>query len=62
MEHVARIGKMRNAYSFFFSENLKEGDHSEDIGLDGKIILKCIVGKKGEKVWTGCVWLRLGTK
>jgi len=29
----------------FWSENLKERDHSEDLGLDGKTILECIFGK-----------------
>jgi hypothetical protein len=29
----------------FCSENLKERDQSEDIGVDGKIILKWILGK-----------------
>jgi hypothetical protein len=26
--------------------------HSEDPGIDGKIILKWILGKQGGKVWT----------
>jgi hypothetical protein len=29
----------------FLSENLKEGDYSEDLGIDGKIILEWILGK-----------------
>jgi hypothetical protein len=29
----------------FWSENLKERDHLEDIGTDGKMILECILGK-----------------
>jgi hypothetical protein len=34
---VARMGGMRNSYKFW-SENLKRRDHSEDLGVDGKII------------------------
>jgi len=45
----------------FWSENLKERDHTED-GVDGKIILECILGKQcGNVVWAGCIWLRKGT-
>jgi hypothetical protein len=36
-------GEMKSAYSFFYS--LKGRDHSEDLGADGRIILKFIVGK-----------------
>jgi len=43
----------------FWSENLKGRDHLEDIGR--KIILEWIVGKQGGKVWTGSIWLRVGT-
>jgi len=32
--HVARIGDMRNKY---WSENMTGGDHSEDLGKDGKV-------------------------
>jgi hypothetical protein len=41
-------------------ENLKGRDHSEDIGVNGKM-LEWIVGKEGEKLWTGCIWLRIGS-
>jgi hypothetical protein len=37
--HVARVGEMRNAFKIS-SENLKGRDHSEDLGVDGRIILK----------------------
>jgi hypothetical protein len=40
----------------FWSQNLKGGDHSEDMGIGGKIILEWILGKLGGKVW-----LRIGT-
>jgi hypothetical protein len=33
----------------------------EDIGIDGKKILKWILGKYGVKVWIGFIWLRTGT-
>jgi len=44
----------------FWSKNLKERDHSEDLGVDGRIILD-LIGKLGGKVLTGCIWLRIGT-
>jgi len=43
------------------SENLKGKDHSEDLGVDGKIILEWILGKLGKKACTGFIWLRMGT-
>jgi hypothetical protein len=41
----------------FWSENLKGKDHLEELGVDRKVVLKWILGK----VWTGCIYLRLGT-
>jgi hypothetical protein len=38
--HVARRRQTRNAYSIL---NGKESDNSEDLGVDGKIILECIL-------------------
>jgi hypothetical protein len=35
--------------------------HLEDIGIDGRIILKCISGKLGLRVWIRFIWLRIGT-
>jgi hypothetical protein len=39
--HVACMGERRGAYRVFVG-NLREGDHLEDPGIDGRIILKCI--------------------
>jgi len=38
--HVARMGEMRNEK--IWSENLKGKDHSEDLGMDGKILLRTL--------------------
>jgi hypothetical protein len=45
----------------FWSENLKGRVHSVNLGVDGKIILERILGKRGEKVCIGCIWLRIGS-
>jgi hypothetical protein len=44
VRHVAHMGLMKNAYNVW-AENLKGRDHSEDLGVDGSIILVRILGK-----------------
>jgi hypothetical protein len=34
---------------------------SEDLGIDGRILLEWILGKQSGKVWTGFICLRKGT-
>jgi hypothetical protein len=48
-------------HTLFLSENFKGRYHSEELGVHGRIILEWILGKYGGKVWTGCIWLRIGT-
>jgi hypothetical protein len=43
------------------SENPQGRDHSEDLDVDGKVILEWILGKWGGKVWIGFICLRIGT-
>jgi hypothetical protein len=41
--------------------NLKERDHMEEQGVDGKIILRWIFMQWDVGAWTGTNWLRIGT-
>jgi hypothetical protein len=43
----------------FWLESLKGRDHSEDLGVDGNEILKCISGKQIWRMWIGLIWPRI---
>jgi hypothetical protein len=45
----------------FWLESLKERDHSEDQGVDGKMRLEWILGRLAGGMWNGLTWLRIGT-
>ena len=45
----------------FWWENLRERDHFEDLGVDGRIILRWIFRKWDVGGWNGSIWLRIGT-
>ena len=58
--HVARVGERRGVYKVLVGK--PEGkSHLEDLGIDGRIILRLIFQKWNVGVWTGSSWLRLGT-
>jgi hypothetical protein len=48
VRHVARTGEMR--YIQLWSENGKGRDHSEELGVDGRIILERILERVGRGV------------
>jgi hypothetical protein len=53
------MGEMRN--TIFWSENLQEKDYSEDLRVDGRIILGRILVVHRGNLWAGFIWLRIGT-
>jgi len=56
--HVVRMGG-EESYTGFWWGNPR--DHSEDLGLDGRLILRWIFRKWDVGVWTGSSWLRIRT-
>jgi hypothetical protein len=53
-------GDRRGAYRILVG-NLKERNHLEDRGLDGRIILKWVFKEWGGEAWTELICLRIGT-
>jgi hypothetical protein len=58
MGYVARMWEWRGVYRVLVGKS-KGKDHLEDPGIDGKIILRCIL-KWNLEAWTGWIRLRIG--
>jgi hypothetical protein len=58
MWHVWGRGEVHTGLQW---ENLREGDHLKDPGIDGRIILKWIFERLGVGAQTGLIWLRIWT-
>jgi hypothetical protein len=50
----------REMHRRFIWRNLKENKRFTDLGVEARTILKWILKKEGERVWTGLIWLRIG--
>ena len=48
-------------YTGFWWGNVREREHFEDPGVDGRIILRLIFRTWDVRLWTGLMWLRTGT-
>jgi len=56
-----RVWGRGETYRGFWWGNLGERDHLGDPSADGRIILRCIIRKWDVGIWTGFIWLRIGT-
>jgi len=48
-----QVSVLAEVYTGFWWGGPREGDHWEDLGIYGKIILKWIIKKWDGKAWTG---------
>jgi hypothetical protein len=58
MRHVQETGQL---HAEFWWGEMMERYHWEDLGLDGRIILKLIFKKWYGEAWTGLLCLKIGT-
>jgi hypothetical protein len=59
---VGYVASMENSGGTgFWLGELKESHNLEDLGIDGRIVLKWIFKKWDEEPWTEFVWLRIKT-
>jgi hypothetical protein len=58
MQHVWGRGE---AYTGFWWGNLSESDNLGDPDVDGRITLRRIFRKWDLGLWTGLIWLRIGS-
>ena len=57
--HVACMGG--EVHTGFWWGNLRVRHHLDYADVDGRIILRWILGKWDVGLWTGSSWLRIGT-
>jgi hypothetical protein len=58
--HVACVRGKKHTHRFRLG-SLRERDHVKDLGIDERIISIQILKKYGGRIWTGLIWLRIGT-
>jgi hypothetical protein len=54
------VGEIIEVHTGVWWGDLRERDHLEYVGVNGKTILKWIFKKCRRESWTGLIWLRIG--
>jgi len=54
------MGESRGVCILGWGGEVRERDHLEDQGIDGRIILRGTCRKWDVRAWTGSMWLRIG--
>ena len=57
---MVRMGDRRDAHTLIWLGDLRESDHLEHPGADGRIILKWMLKKCDGEAWAGLICLRIG--
>ena len=55
------VWETEEVHTGFWWGNMRERDHLEDPGVDGRIMLRWVFRKWVGRAWTGLIWLRIGT-
>jgi hypothetical protein len=53
--------RKREVHTEFWWGNLKERDCFEGLVVDGRSVLKSVIKETGGRLWTGLIWLNIGT-
>jgi hypothetical protein len=51
---------MRERYTRYWWGKPKTRNRLEDLGVDGRIALKCILNEQYRRVWSGFIWIKMG--
>jgi len=58
MWHVWETGEVHTG---FWWGDLGEKDHLQDLGVDGRTAVNCILKEYVRRAWIRLIWLRIGT-
>jgi hypothetical protein len=61
MSWTSSTDERESVHTGFWWAGLRERDHFEVLGVYGRIILKWMLNYWSGEVWTGLIYLRMGT-